>query len=415
MAAWISLIALVAAIVIGVVTKRNVGLIAVIFAFIVGYYFCGMSMKNIYVKGWPTQVFFTSIAVMLLFGVAQNNGTMEYLVDGMVSLTRGNDRLLPPIMFVGSFILCALGAGVPFSGALLPIAFAIAVERNIDPLMMCLTTALGIMSGGLSPLAIHGSTAISLGSQIGVENYGPVWACMIITSVVYAIAIYFIRKGYKIPKSEKALEKAGEKKKMNGKQITTLVVIGIVVLAALIFDYDIGLIAFAGGALLLLLGCGDEKAVIKGLPWNIMLLIGGCSILVNVVNEAGGIALASDGLSAAINADNSCGFMVLLGGVLSAVSSAVGVVMPTLFPTAGELAATYGIPAARLAAGIVMGSCLVVVSPMSTIGGISLASIPEKSDIDRNKFFVTLLLCATAFTVVTSILGLLGVYNLILG
>ena len=412
--AWISLAALVVAVVVGVAAKRNVGLIAVIMAFIVGYFFCGLSMKSIYMDGWPTQVFFTTIGVMLLFGSATDNGTMQILVDTLVSLTRGKDRLLPVIMFAGSYALCALGAGIPFCSALLPISFAIARSRRIDPLMMCLCTAYGIIGGGLSPLAIHGATAISLGAAIGVENYMSIWLCMSVTCLVYAAVVYVAFKGYRAPAAGAEETEGTKAARLNKKQTVTLAAIGAVIACVVLFKCDIGLIAFVGGTLLMLFKCADEKRVISGLPWDILLLIGGCSILITVVDKAGGIALASEGLSGAMTADNATGMMVLLSGVLSAVSSAVGVVMPTLFPAAGELSLAYGIPVSRLAGGIMLGSCLLTISPTSTVGGISLASIPNDSDIDKNKFFLKLLIAAIATVILTGAAGLLGLYNFIL-
>jgi len=407
----ICLVSLVLAIVIGVVRKMNVGLVAVIFAFAVGYFIVEIPQKDIYVKGWPTQVFFMSIAVMMLFGVAQLNGTMKKLVQGMVYLTKGNDKLLPFAMFIGSTALCALGAGVPFCGALLPIAFAIAVERKIDPLLMCLSTANGVMAGGLSPLAIHGATAASLGGQVGVENYLPIWLCVIITMIMNTIIVYIVQKGYKIPNAEH--DKAGAIEKLDKKQMLTLAVILTVVILALVLQYDIGLIAFCGGAFLILLGCADEKEVIKGLPWPIMLLIGGVSILVSVVNAGGGITYLADALSNSITDVTATGIMAILGGLMSAVSSSVGVVMPTLIPIAGELSKSLGVSASALVAGIVVGSNLVVVSPLSTVGGISMASLPE--NIDKNDFFKKLLFAAVLYTLSGALLGFLGVYGWIVG
>lgn len=414
-AAIISLVALIAAIVIGVVKKNNVGIISVLFAFIVGFYFVGMSQKNIYVKGWPTQVFFSSIAVMLLFGVAKANGTLNYLVKALVSLTRGNDRLLPIVMFVGSALICATGAGIPFCSALLPIAFAIAFERNINPLLMCLITSFGIQAGGLSPLAIHGQTASALMSEAGSDNYIGVWFSAIAIYTIMAVLIYFILKGYKIPKSS-AVQNADTSKaeKMDAKQIFTMVVILVVALTAILFGYDIGLVAFAGGALLLFFDCADEKKVVSSLPWNTMLLLGGTSILVNVMSEAGGITLLADILSNAITAKTAGSIMCILGGLLSFVSSAVGVVMPTLMPTAAEISANLGIPVVNLCAGIVLGSVIVGISPLSTIGGIGMASIPEDAEIDRNKFFLHMMFAAIGFTLLAALIIASGVLNVFL-
>lgn len=404
----ISLAALIAALAIGIIKKINCGLVAVLFAFLIGPFIVGMPDKSIYISGWPTQVFFLSISVMLLFGVANNNGTMQKMTQGLVLLARGNDKLLPIFFFLGSALLCGIGAGVPFCGVLLPICFSVAEERKIDPLLMCLCTTTGIMAGGLSPLAIHGIAAKALAAPTGVTNYTPIWYCVVFTMTLYAVIAYVWRKGYKIPNAERRHERKIEK--LDGKQWLTLIVILIVVGGVLVFGLDIGLIAFAGGALLITCGVADEKEVIKGLPWSIMLMIGGMSILINVVNKGGGISYLSHLLSAGMTVGTAQGIMCIMGGLMSAVSSAIGVVMPTLIPTTPQIAAELSVSTISLISGIVIGSNIVVISPLSTAGAIAMASLTES--VDKAKFFNYLLISAVLFVAGAAVLSFLGVYEL---
>ena len=88
--------------------------------------------------------------------------------------------------------------------------------------------------------------------------------------------------------------------------------------------------------------------------------------------------------------------MILTGGAMSAVSSATGVVMPTLIPTAPEIAAQ-------------MGGTVSVASIVS-MGGIAMACSNEGTD--KSKLFNSFLLSAILAVVGCALLALTGFYKL---
>ena len=59
------------------------------------------------------------------------------------------------------------------------------------------------------------------------------------------------------------------------------------------FKLDTGLFAFVVAAVLILLGCADEKKAIKSIPWGTLVFICGVGTLINVINTLGGIELIS--------------------------------------------------------------------------------------------------------------------------
>ena len=73
--AWLSLSALLVAIIISCFTRLNVGVVAVAFAWIVGVYFGWMRLDEV-LSGFPIQLFLTLAGVTLLFTQAQLNGTL---------------------------------------------------------------------------------------------------------------------------------------------------------------------------------------------------------------------------------------------------------------------------------------------------------------------------------------------------
>ena len=136
------------------------------------------------------------------------------------------------------------------------------------------------------------------------------------------------------------------------------------------------------------------------------------SVLISVVNTCGGIAFLSDKLENIMGARSAQPIMIVLGGLMGAVSSGTGVVMPTLIPLAADLSGTLGISAMTLVIGVIVGTNGVVISPLSTVGGICVACAPES--VNKDKLYNQLLLSAVmfiAFSVVASFLGAFGVFG----
>ncbi len=98
-----------------------------------------------------------------------------------------------------------------------------------------------------------------------------------------------------------------------------------------------------GAAMLLLLEVVDQEKAIYGIPWSTLILVSGVAILVNVVNIAGGIDMLSAILASIMTERTAPGILAITSGFMSAVSSASGVVMPTLIPTIPNIVSEIGV------------------------------------------------------------------------
>ena len=97
-AALVSLLALIAAIALSMTTRINVGIVAMVFAWIVGVYAGHLTVDTV-IRGFPSGLFLTLTGMSLLFAAAEANGTLENVARRAVRLTRGRAALLPRMFF----------------------------------------------------------------------------------------------------------------------------------------------------------------------------------------------------------------------------------------------------------------------------------------------------------------------------
>ena len=107
--------------------------------------------------GFPTGLFLTLVGITYLFALAQNNGTIDWLVQLAVRAVRGHVAAIPWIMFFIATVLTSVGAVSPAAVAIIaPIALGFAIQHKISPLLMGLMVRThGAQAGGFSPISIY--------------------------------------------------------------------------------------------------------------------------------------------------------------------------------------------------------------------------------------------------------------------
>ena len=98
--------------------------------------------------------------------------------------------------------------------------------------------------------------------------------------------------------------------------------------------------------------------------------------MLNIVDEMGGIDLLSAGMSAIMTKSTATPIMGMSAGLLSFVSSALGVVYPTMMPMCADIAAEVG-----------------GVNPVALMAALGTA-IPNLSKEEENRRFVQLFVMA---------------------
>jgi Na+/H+ antiporter NhaD/arsenite permease-like protein len=399
--AWMSLAALGVAITLSMVTEINVGVISLALAWIVGVFFGGMPLAQV-IGTFPVQLFLTLAGVTLLFGMATTNGTLERLAARAVSVCRGNAGLIPVMFFTIAVVLSSVGPGNISTAAILaPMAMATAGRASIPPFLMALMVGNGAQAGALSPFAPTGVIVNGIMERMGLGGVAMatyvnnLLAHVVVTFVAYAVfgGLALFRHsgvdGHETTTSEP----------FTPVHYGTLLVLATVVIGVVGWDLQVGMAALTGAAVLSLAGAANEKDAIKRMPWGVVLMVCGVTVLIGVLEKTQGMALFSD-LLAKISTPGSATFVVaLVTGAVSVYSSTSGVVLPAFLPTVpGLVERLGGGDVLAIASAMSVGGHLVDLSPLSTIGALCIAALPSTEDPKR--LFNQLLAWGLSMTVV---------------
>ena len=137
--------------------------------------------------------------------------------------------------------------------------------------------------------------------------------------------------------------------------------------------------ALTGATILSLAKAGDEKEAIKRMPWGVVLMVCGVTVLIGVLEKTQGMSLFTDLLASVSTPATVTGVVAFVTGLVSVYSSTSGVVLPAFLPTVpGLVERLGGGDPIGIASSMVVGGHLVDLSPLSTIGALCIAALPAE-------------------------------------
>lgn len=411
----LSLILLLVAIVIGFVRNVNVGILSIGFAMILTLLFKDQIAAADVIGGFGTSLFVQMVGVTYLFAIINGNGTLELLAKKIVNLVPA--RAIPFVMFIIGMVLSAAGPGsIPCLAIIPVIAIPISVSAGINPIMTSIIGDMGAMAGRMSPLTPEAAVVRGLMEKQNMTgNTVPIMVCTAVTAVVCCVFVYIYYKGWKVDQTVVT----GEKEKLpkfTWQQYLSLA--GLVVLAfgVLVLSWNVGLTGFLIGSVLCIIGCGDEKKAVKGIPWNVIIMVLGVGMLMNIVSLSGGVDILVSALESVMNIKTANPIMAILAGIMSFFSSGLGVVFPTLVPICGSLASGIGADGIYLVAMVVIGGTIAGYTPISTTGALIMAGVAQQEDSEKrfpqNKLFIELFAVSVINLVVLAVMAATGIYGL---
>jgi di/tricarboxylate transporter len=431
--AVLSLSALILALALSSISSINVGFLAIVLAWLVGVYGGGQTVDQV-IAGFPSSLFLTLVGLTLLFSMAQVNGTLDRITHKAVRRAAGAPGIIPFVFFFLTNILASVGPGHIAATALMaPLAMAAAGRYGIPPFLMAIMVANGASSGSLSPIAptgvvVEGITTMKLGMT---DVRLAIYFNNLIGHLVIAWSGYLLLGGWRLLRRGSLPAKAGshepdargvrrqveeiepdargfrlqavevDNTPLTWKQWLTCAVIAGLVASVIFLKLNVGIAAFAGAVILTLTRAADETAAVKVMPWGVIMMVSGVTLLVTMVDKNGGMALFAGLLGRLATPASVTAVSAFFSGLISIYSSTIAVVLPSLLPTVNDLVKNIGggNPLA-IVSSMIVGGHVVDVSPLSTLGALCLAAAPPGTD--TRKLFNQLLAWGVSMTFVAA-------------
>ncbi|MET3441109.1 di/tricarboxylate transporter [Variovorax paradoxus] len=444
---WISIYALVGMFVLATVLPINMGVIAFVGAFLVGTLVAGMNTKAI-MGGFPADLFLTLVGITYLFALAQNNGTIDWLVRLAVRAVRGRIAAIPWIMFLIAALLTAVGAVSPAAVAIIaPIALGFAAKYGINPLLMGLMVVHGAQGGGFSPISIYGGITNKIVAKAGLPlNEMATMLASLGVNLSVSLLLFFLMGGMKLlrqranadgtaplvqrvshgqsgaqvygdaegesfpeerriaARAENSLMESSRAEAANpgshAYRIATVAGLLALAVLTLFFKQDIGFVSISIGLVLTLMAPNLQKRALGQVSWPEIMLIVGVSTYVGVMDKMGTIDFVGHSVAGLTSPMVAALLLCFVGAVVSAFASSTAV-LGSLIPLAVPfLQGDTGVSAIGFIAAMAVSSTIVDVSPFSTNGALVLANA---KGVDRDVFFRQLMVYGAIVTLVAPV------------
>ncbi len=414
----------------------NMGILAFIGAFLIGTLVAGFTASDI-ASGLPSSLFLTLAGITWLFALAQNNGTIDWIVRLSVRAVDGRVAAIPWLMFLISGVLTSVGAISAGAVAIVaPIALGFAASYKISPMLMGLMVVHGAQAGAFSPISVFGGITNRIVEKAGLP-LSPLstFSASIAVNLGVAILLYLFLGGRSLigrritakssdlipntliakPASgpqiygdseteavDREVSKAGgdggisalsplprsEDTQATPYQLFTLGCLILLVLLVTFFGVDIGFLALTLGGMIALVNPMLQRGAVGQIAWPEIMLICGVSTYIAVMDKMGTIDLVGQGVAGMASPMLAALLLFYIGAIVSAFASSSAVLGSAIPLAVPFLQADSGVGAIGFIAGMAVASTIVDVSPFSTNGALVLANT---HGVDRLKYFRYLL------------------------
>jgi hypothetical protein len=279
---------------------------------------------------------------------------------------------------------------------------AMGLRAGVPAFLMALMMANGANAGNLSAFSSVGVIVNTKMAEAGLGGHATlVWFWNFIAHVIVSAAAYVGLRGFALRGRAEAT--ADDHATMTGGQRFTMAVIAVWIAGVVALNLHLGLSAFAAAAALVLANVADESDAVRRMPWSTLILITGMSVLIGVLEQTGGLALFTKLIAALATPSTVNAVIAFVTGIISSYSSTSGVVLPTFLPMAPALAKEVGgADPLAVALSINVGSSLVDVSPLSTLGALAVAAISDT--VEARRLFRNLMIWGFSMSLVGALL-----------
>ena len=260
----------------------------------------------------------------------------------------------------------------------------------------------GANAGNLSPISAVGVIVQTLMTRVGLGGHEwEVWAANFTAHALVSVGAWVLFGGPRLFRAPRVDLTTGRDPLTRMHHIT-LLVLAAWIAAVVVAKANPGLSAFAATAFLVVTRQADDARMITTVPWAVVVMVCGVSVLIGVLEKTGGMDVFTTMLARIATPRSVNGTIAFVTGLISTYSSTSGVVYPAFIPAApGLVAKLGGGDPLQVAMSINVGAALVDVSPLSTIGALCIAALPAGDD--PKALFRKLLIWGLSMSVVGAI------------
>ncbi|MEV4615277.1 SLC13 family permease [Kitasatospora sp. NPDC049258] len=376
----IGVLVLVVVFVLAALRGLNMGILALISAFLFGTVWLGHPAKEV-LAGFPVDMFVVLVAVTFLFGIARTNGTVDWLVHAAVRAAGNRAAVVPWILFLLATALCATGAASPAAVAILaPIGITFAVRHRISPLYVGLMAVNGAAAGSFAPTAILGGIVNSslAANHLKVGATALFAGTFAVNAAAAGITWLVFGRGRTLATVADEDGAADQAPPAPGvEQVATLVALVLLVTGTTVLGLDTGLFALTLAAALALVFRSTAQRATREIAWPVVLLVCGIVTYIALLQRLGVVDSLGSSI-AAVGAPLLAALLICyVAGVVSAFASTTGI-LGALMPLAAPFLASGSIATTGTVVALASAAVVVDASPFSTNGALVVANAPEQ-------------------------------------
>lgn len=397
---------LVALILLSSFSSFNIGTLAVFAALVLGKLLLGMRATEI-ASLIQAGTLLNLISLAVFYGFAMENGTAEALIQKVLYRFGKNTKFLPILIFFVSAGMSMAGLGCGNATMIMaPVAMNLATPTGISPLVMATAVACGAAAGGNFPFSYGGLVAAALIEEAGIVPHpaatvmGAAIRNFAVNTVGFCL-LFLLQKG---KRTTLIVPEAPPLNPIQKKTGCLICAIMICVITPSIFSLllpckftrklssilDTSTVLIGGIIAASAMHLAPEREVLKKhVPWMLLIVISGMSMLVGIAQKCGIIEYLGTALNDSVPSWMMKYIVLLIGMTMSLFAGAISVVIPTLYPlipaigaNAAEIGILYG---ATLTGATCGGIC-----PYSSGGMVLLGAYPDAQG--RRKLLLQLLL-----------------------
>ena len=403
----LSLILLVLVFLLAIGKKLNIGILALA-ATLPPAVIAGVDAKQVF-EFFDGKLVVLIAGVSLLFAHMKESGTLTWLIVKIFDVVGDRVYVLPWAVFILGAALSTAGAFATAPIALLVPMVAYVSSRTRHMFFINeLAVIIGANMAGSSPLSPVGAliSSIAADHNVSYSKWG-VWAVAMVTAVVAVAVLQVIFTATKWGraranmKPEQVVEGAADDAvERPVYAICSGLALIMFVVCVIAFGWDVGLTAMAMVVILQLVFNPPEKALLKTVPWNAIILLTGLLTYLGVMKHIGTMDSIQHGMlsigSSALLLATIVYLTTLLCNIEFSTLGVLGLALPialSSFP--GNEHMTWVIAA------IAAPAALMVVNPVHVAGTLVVAQVQEDK---QNRTFCLLLSLAISMGLIAPLL-----------